>query len=1135
MVSDILSTSAELIMLETPKTVFLLVLLWWIANGLTSLYSKTEMSKQRDKNSFLEMKWLDLTILQFLFGVMGSAFCIYFIEGRSLSIQNVRDSNSFVVILGNLVGHLSVNVSYTFVSSSATQVVKSSEPIFMFLFLICLRSQAGQKQNTSALVLFSIILMVFGTCLFVIWDITFNVWGIVAAVVSNIAFPLRNIALKNIVGRYESAFQKYFILSFCGTLALFPFLVLKLIIHGTSLFHLSQSSTAAASFHCVYNLASISVLQNVSPLNHAILNFSKRVFVIILNIKYFDINMTWQMFVGLVVIFSGLAIYLFSRHATSSLNMFLIRPTLKMNPRRFFVLVGFLTLLSTFVYLAPLHENITNQHTSNFDINSVNHEASLNAAMNRDISEMEIATTWVFNRPILDVFIEEIVTVHKQTGASIHVYCGTMMCLDTIKKLKNPMITASFLVIPNVLENTPLQTWGERHALYKVLAGLHYEWYLTQALCLAHVWQYGGIFYLPSYKMARRASDSEQHEEHENGWPCMLLKDIAEEKSFNIIQLSPKNQVVRQQIDMFLRNMEISNSTTLPDIFQDTVWNAFSRHCPNRNFYCWIWNRKSLRDLYTRQGIPFEDEYHFGTLSFDGNVGPKNRPNTGDEIQAIAGIQFLPFIDFFLDREYQKAPDTNGKHTVFFNAWWGNRKLKWPPSENIDPVMLSVHTEERFRSVIASSSRIVSFLKSKAPIGARDMITKRFMESIGVRSFFAGCMTLFLRKPHPAEKRDNTIYINDLSHENINLLPQWIVKKAKFVKHTLDYGWGNTLLTQERFVDAYKILEKYSHAKLVITRRIHAALPCVAMGTPVIFFNSAKMPGGGGSTVTASERVKGLVDLFHSIDLYNITVEQAKEKLRKFNWTNPPSNPNLASRMQMVSSMWFIMRKNKAIHESARRFGMLPLTPQWLTKVQPSHVVHIIHDDTSQDVRSSGGLKWHQWRCIESILRHHPTSRLFVYSNTIQQSVFDVLTEVGYQVNLRNYKLSDLVEQTPLKEFFNQFNKTSSDEISMKKILHEHGILRLLLLYKHGGMYLAENTIVLKAIDISQSNVLSLDSESYVNPWMLNFERNHEFLRDVLEKFLTIYSPNAKSDEGKALLTKVRIIHCLQLLFCTET
>ena len=105
----------------------------------------------------------------------------------------------------------------------------------------------------------------------------------------------------------------------------------------------------------------------------------------------------------------------------------------------------------------------------------------------------------------------------------------------------------------------------------------------------------------------------------------------------------------------------------------------------------------------------------------------------------------------------------------------------------------------------------------------------------------------------------------------------------------------------------------------------------------------------------------------------------------------------------------------------------------------------------------------------------------------------------------------------------------------MKKILHEHGILRLLLLYKHGGMYLAENTIVLKAIDISQSNVLSLDSESYVNPWMLNFERNHEFLRDVLEKFLTIYSPNAKSDEGKALLTKVRIIHCLQLLFCTET
>ena len=209
---------------------------------------------------------------------------------------------------------------------------------------------------------------------------------------------------------------------------------------------------------------------------------------------------------------------------------------------------------------------------------------------------------------------------------------------------------------------------------------------------------------------------------------------------------------------------------------------------------------------------------------------------------------------------------------------------------------------------------------------------------------------------------------------------------------------------------------------------------------------------------------------------------------------------------------------------------MLPLTPPWLTKIQSGHVFHIIHDDTSQAVGNSKNLNWYQWRCIESILRHHPTAKLFVYSNTIEQSSFDVLTEVGYQVILRNYEISELIKQTPLMEFFDHLERKSSAEITLEKTMHEHGVLRLLLLYKYGGIYLAENTIVLKNIDISQSNVLSLDSEFYVNPWMLNFEKNHKFLRDALEMFPTMYNAKVKADKGKALLTKVCAIRYSEIL-----
>ena len=1105
-------------MFQIKASVFFLVVLWWIANGLTSLYSKTEMNgaESIDKKPFVQMKCLDLTILQFLVGVAGSTVWIYIIERRSLKIKKFQDWNDFVVIFGNLLGHLSVNISYTFVSSSTTQVVKSSEPIFMFLFLHCLKSSQNiEKQNMNILVLFSTILMTFGTCIFVLWDSTFNIFGIIAAVASNIAFPLRNIALKSIGKRYESPFQKYFVLSFFGTLMLLPLKMLSLIFENFPPFNLSKTGVAASTFHCVYNLASISVLQNVSPLNHAILNFSKRIFVITANIIYFHLSVTWHMVFGLFVVFFGLAIYLFTQKAKSTSKMFSISCLLKISTRQWYkacFITCTLIMLPSYVYVFSYRENYSIKR-------NVNDELLFNA--NRG----EVLTTaWIFNKPTSDVFIENIVTINIQTRAFINVYCGTTRCLDAIKKLENPMITGSLFVVPKVLGETPLKEWGERHVMYKVLTGLHYERYLTKALCLAHLWKYGGTFYLPSYKVIERLNDSTTGKRQD--WPCMLLKDFRQAKtSFNGQTLLPRHPRVKKGIETFLRNMSSWNGRELPPLFQDTVWNAFSGRCSNGKLWCMIRNPESLRDLYARQGIPFEDENHFGTLSLDSNHGPQNHGNIGDEIQSIAGMQFLPFIDFFLDRDTIIAPNASGNHTVFFNAWWGYKRLRWPPPKNIDPVMVAVHTEKTFREVISTSKEAVDFLKSRAPIGTRDVVTRRFLESLGVQSFFSGCMTLFLRIRNPPlldKRRNNTIYITDLSKTYVKLLPRQIINTAEYVKHEISNGRNVKLWTQERFVDAYKILEKYSKAKLVITQRIHAALPCVAMGTPVLFFNVKRVPGGGPK---ASERVTGLLELFHSIDPYKLKINEIRKKVEEFDWANPPKNPNLGSRMRLVSSMWYILRKNQAIYESARRFGMLPLTPQWLTNVDDPRTFHVILANTNRDDIKAGELDWHQWRCVESILRYHPTSKLFVHSNTIDQSIFNVFTEVGYQVTVMKYDVADLVEHAALKEFLLRFDQTSLDKMEMEKILLEHGVLKLLLLYKYGGTYLDENTIVLKVIDNSESNELSLDSESEVNAWILHgFEKNHKFLRDVLETFPTVYNSEMKADGGKALLTKVCLI-----------
>ena len=64
-----------------------------------------------------------------------------------------------------------------------------------------------------------------------------------------------------------------------------------------------------------------------------------------------------------------------------------------------------------------------------------------------------------------------------------------------------------------------------------------------------------------------------------------------------------------------------------------------------------------------------------------------------------------------------------------------------------------------------------------------------------------------------------------------------IRKTAKYIYH------GMTVDTlpktyADRIAKASALLNTYKHAKLVITSRIHCALPCLAYGTPFVFLHS---------------------------------------------------------------------------------------------------------------------------------------------------------------------------------------------------------------------------------------------------------------------------------------------------------
>ena len=59
-----------------------------------------------------------------------------------------------------------------------------------------------------------------------------------------------------------------------------------------------------------------------------------------------------------------------------------------------------------------------------------------------------------------------------------------------------------------------------------------------------------------------------------------------------------------------------------------------------------------------------------------------------------------------------------------------------------------------------------------------------------------------------------------------------LLDQAEYIKQELP---KDTYTEDEKFLLAEELLRKYSTAKLVITSRIHCALPCLALGTPVIY------------------------------------------------------------------------------------------------------------------------------------------------------------------------------------------------------------------------------------------------------------------------------------------------------------
>lgn len=262
--------------------------------------------------------------------------------------------------------------------------------------------------------------------------------------------------------------------------------------------------------------------------------------------------------------------------------------------------------------------------------------------------------------------------------------------------------------------------------------------------------------------------------------------------------------------------------------------------------------------------------------------------NVGDYIQSLAAKQFLPKVDTFINRE-KLAEYQGGDIQLIMNGWFTHNTTNWVPVENIHPLLVSFHVNNTAASNMLNDKG-VKFLKKHEPIGCRDHFTVEQLKGKGIDAYFSGCMTLTLDsyKVDDSERGDD-IYIVDPLYGfpnkkrifydlrsvlrsirngeifNMQAKDQFMkeiftpdfLAKAHYVEQELS---ARTYTEEQKFIMAEELLHKYARAKLVITSRIHCALPCLALGTPVIYIN-------GFDSFVDSCRLDGLANLFNRIDI----------------------------------------------------------------------------------------------------------------------------------------------------------------------------------------------------------------------------------------------------------------------------
>lgn len=254
--------------------------------------------------------------------------------------------------------------------------------------------------------------------------------------------------------------------------------------------------------------------------------------------------------------------------------------------------------------------------------------------------------------------------------------------------------------------------------------------------------------------------------------------------------------------------------------------------------------------------------------------------NIGDEIQSIAAMRFLPKVDYYLHRErldqfHLNDAQRGNKVKLIMNAWWMWCPEHFPPSDDIDPLLISMHLREALHNEFARPE-ILDYFRRHGPVGCRDMSTKRYLDRQGVPAYFSGCLTLTLQGNPEFRKERGGSYILCVN------LPEHLEKEVCRRTDRPVYNIDRMLSVSFTAVDRMKLakcmLSLYHNAHCVVSSRLHVALPSISFGTPTCLIKLNEEDRRG--------RFDGLEGVFRTV-----TENEFLRNSKSYNFDDPPKNP----------------------------------------------------------------------------------------------------------------------------------------------------------------------------------------------------------------------------------------------------